>query len=266
MFVADPTTKIPSVVCGVPEEARNLIWQTFFVDANRGVNFAAHLPWEADPGVRTVMLAGDCIQAVAAAVMRPAHQTGVVMLGYVCVDPAVRGQGYGKALIAAVNTAIDDLDYRASLLWTSKPEVYAGQGYSVVGQDNFVRVTCLTAGFGASVRFAATAWPSAGDHAGLPTFATFGRRLRSDCAEAIVVEGPRGATLIGWKGDATDIAALVGAGGYGVWSLNLSAKDDFAKTLPTNHYSVESWPGATAMVRRADPSFVIDPIPVADRI
>lgn len=262
-----PSTEMqPSIVSGVPQAVQGLIWQTFFAAAGRGVDFTTHLPWYADPAVHTVMLSNGDGQAMASAVLRPACQAGVTMVGYVCVNHALRGHGHGRTLIAAVNTAVDDLGYQAALLWTSKPEVYASQGYAIIGNDDFLNVTRLAPRTGPSVRFVATVWPEEGDTAGLPAFATSGRRLRSDHAEVIVVEGGRGVTLVDWKGSNADIVALIDAGCPETWSVNLSVEDSFAQTLTTDCYKVKRQSGATAMARRANPSFSLDPIPVADRI
>lgn len=267
MPTSGPSMKIqPCVLYGVPEAVQGLIWQTFFANADRGVDFATHLPWHADPTVRTVVLLNNGGKAMAAAVLRPARQSGVIMVGYVCVDDALRGQGHGRSLIAAVNAAVDDLGYRAALLWTGKPEVYVGQGYVATGNDDFLQVTRLEPLQGPPILFAATAWPGEGDTAGLPAFATTGRRLRSEHAEAIVVEGGRGVTLVDWKGSPADVLALIDAACPVDWSVNISAGDKFALSLTADRYNVKRQIGATVMVRCADPTFSPAPVPIADRI
>jgi GNAT superfamily N-acetyltransferase len=254
-----------SILPGVPEAARGLVWQTFFVEAERGVDFATHLPWHGESSVWTVLVCDDD-HAIAAAIMRPASQTGVAMVGYVCVDVSVRGQGYARRLIASVKEVADDHGYRATLLWTGKPDVYAGQDFAIVGHDDFLRVERIVRGEAEPPVFHTAAWPGAGDAVGLPAFATTGYRLCSGRAEAIVVEGKRSVTLIDWSGDFVDVVALMDAGGHKIWGVNLSAGHDVTDALPVGRYSVQRRPGATTMAYRADPSFVLDPVPVIDRI
>lgn len=254
-----------SVLPGVPKAARALVWQTFFVEAGRGVDFATHLPWYGESPVRTVLVCDDD-RAIAAAIMRPASQAGVAMVGYVCVDVSARGQGHARRLISSVKEVADDLGYGATLLWTGKPDVYAGQDFAIVGHDDFLRIERIAPGEAQPSAFHAVAWPGTGGAIGLPAFATTGYRLCSGRAEAIVVEGKRGVTLIDWSGDLVDVVALMDAGGHEIWGVNLSAGHDVTDALPIGRYSVQRRPGAMTMAYRADPSLVLDLVPVIDRI
>lgn len=256
------------VLPGVPEPAQSLIWDTFFVESGRGINFTTHLPWHADPASQTVMLVSDNGTALAVAVVRPASQTGVAMVGYVCVAAAARGQGHGRVLIGATNAAIDAAGYCATLLWTGQPEIYGRQGYEIIARDEFLNITRLSP-MHASTRAGdviATAWPGPNDIAGLPAFATAACRLRNDRSEAIVATGSRGATLIAWKGAVDDVVAILDATGYAAWNVNVPAGDKFREALPADKFDVATMSGAVVMVRRADPLFVPAPVAVADRI
>lgn len=256
------------VLPGVPESVQSLIWDTFFVESGRGVDFATHLPWHADPASRTVMLVSDHGAALAAAVVRPASQTGVAMVGYVCVAAAARGRGYGRALISATNATIDAAGYRATLLWTGQPEVYVRQGYESVAREDFLSVKRLSL-MSASTRAGnviASVWPGPNDAAGLPAFATAARRLRNDRGEAIVAIGSRGATLIAWEGAVDDVVAILDATGYAAWNVNVPAGDNFREALPADQFDVTAMTGAVVMVRCADPLFVPASVAVADRI
>ena len=73
-------------------------------------------------------------------------------------------------------------------------------------------------------------------------------------------------TLLDWKGTAADVLALTDAACPMDWSVNTSAGDNFAQSLTVDRYKVKRQRGATVMVRCADPSFLPDPVPVADRI
>lgn len=256
----------PCVHAGIPEQARHLIWDTFFVRAARGVDFAAHLPWHADPVVRSILLQRAHGDVVAAAIILPGKQAGVAMVGFVCVDEGARGRGYGRDLIAAVNTAIDDAGYRAALLWTGKPAIYARQGYDVIGWDDLLRVTRSTRVASASPATTVLPWPGLGDRAGLPAFATSARRLRSDRGEAVVAQGPRGATLISWHGAPADIVAMLDDVGYAAWTVNVSTRDRFLAALPADRFIVRIEKGAATMARRSNADFHPDHVPVAERI
>lgn len=254
-----------TVEAGVPDAARRLIWNIFFMRAGRGIDFAAHLPWAADPDVRTVVL-HEGHDVLAAAVVRPARQAGVAMVGFVCVDEAWRGRGYGRDLMAAVNAAVDEAGFRAALLWTGKPAIYVGTGYQEVGRDSVLRVSRLPNAPPAPATVTQTPWPGSGDRAGLPAFATAARRFRSDRAEAVVAQGARGTTLINWRGDPADVVALVDGAGHTSWMVNTAAPDAFSAALPANRFAVSVEDGAAAMARRRGAGFPLDHVPVAERI
>lgn len=262
------TNARPLLVSGIPEAARRLIWDTFFVEAGRGIDFTTHLPWHIDLTSQTLMLVDENETALAVAVVRPARQAGVAMVGYVCVAEAARGQGHGRALICATNASIDAAGYRATLLWTGQPEIYARQGYRIVAREDFLNVTRLST-VSASISagdIIASVWPGSDDSAGLPAFATTARRLSNERSEAIVAIGSRGATLIAWEGAVDDVVAILDASGYATWNVNVPAGDNFREALPAGQFDVKKKPGAVVMVRCADPLFVPTPVPVADRI
>jgi GNAT superfamily N-acetyltransferase len=250
---------------GVPTGALDLIWQSFFVEAGRGTTFERHVPWYRDADVRTVVVLDDG-DVIATAVMRPGPQAEVAMIGYVCVDPSRRGQGIGRMLMDALNDTVDEQGFRAALLWTAKPEVYRGRGYAVIGRDRFVRVkgpADQTAGHD-SVRIGD--WPDANSSNGLPAFATSASRYSSDCAMAVCAHGARGVTLLDWRGEAIDVAAVLSAVGHVEWSVNLTAKDPFAGTLSSHGYTAVEFPGAFTMVRCRDGDFVPHNVPQVSRI
>lgn len=250
---------------GIPDDARALIWESFFREPGRGVTFERHLPWHAAPSVCT-MTVREANGLVAAAVLRPAPQPGVAMVGYVCVAAALRGRGYGRILMAAVGTAADGQSYAATLLWTSKPAVYAAHGYDVIGRDRFVRVIQRAASNGDVPGFRQEPWPGSSAIVGLPAFATCATRYWNNGAEAVVATGPKGATLVSWDGKPMDVAALAGAAGHMRWSANLSPGDPFLELLPADRFDISIDDGAFTMARRSDPGFVPAPVAVLDRI
>lgn len=250
---------------GVPAGARDLIWQSFFVEAGRGTTFERHVPWYRDADVQTVVVLDDG-EVIATAVMRPAPQAEVTMVGYVCVDPSRRGQGVGRMLMDALNDTIDKQGFRAALLWTTKPEVYTGRDYAVIGRDRFVRVKGPAGQTADHDSIRIEDWPDADANNGLPAFATSASRYWSDRAMAVCAQGARGVTLLDWQGEAVDVAALLSAAGHVDWSVNLTANDLFARTLSSHGYTAVESLGAFTMVRCRDSDFVPHNVPQVARI
>jgi len=254
-----------SVESGLPERVHHLIWDTFFVRAGRGVDFAAHLPWQADPAVRSVILEMPRGTVVGAATIRPALQGGVAMVGFVCVDAEVRGHGYGGQLIEAVNEAIDAGGYDAALLWTGKPDLYARHGYRTIDREHFLKITQLS-NVAPSPEIRVVPWPDAGDRIGLPAFARSAVRLRSDRGEVILAHGARGVSVIDWRGTPADVIATMQASGHASWAVNVTDPESFLAVLPPDRFAVAIGAGAVTMVRRRDPGFCLDHVAVAERI
>lgn len=252
----------PSLHTGVPAGARRLIWDVFFANGGRGVSFDAHLPWADAPETRSVTIGGEAPHA--ALVIRPAPQPGVGMIGFVCVDAQARGQGHAAALLRRAHAAMDEAGVAATLLWTRKPEVYVGSGYRMLDRDRFLTLTAVTKIGTEPVRH--RPWPDVGDTAGLPAFATSGARLSNAHASAVIVEGPGGVTLIDWFGEPDAVAALIDSAGHSRWSVNLPGGSGFDKALAPALFTIGARDGAFAMIRCANPSFAIEPVPVADRI
>lgn len=254
-----------SVTIGISKAARQLIWKTFFVEASRGVDFVTHLPWHGATDTRCVTLAEAHGELLAAAVIRPACQEGVAMVGYVCVAARARGRGIGRVLMDNVNHAIDEAGYRAALLWTSYPTFYEGCGYGVVAQDRFLRISGVAPLPHAPVPHVST-WPGNGDLPGLPAFARAAQRLRTDRGEGIVAQGARGATLMDWRGAPADILALMHGAGYDVWHVNLCRDDDFQEVLSAQQMIVDESIGPCVMARYVGGTFGLNHVPVAERI
>lgn len=248
------TPLVPQIAVGVPDKARDLIWDCFFVEAGRGTQFKRHLPWCDDEGVCTVMLCKEN-HVTATAILRPALQPEVAMIGYVCVERTQRGQGHGRTLMYLLNMAVDDLGYRAAILWTSKPAVYLDQGYEAIVRDRSVRVTGTPQVVPMRVPATTHDWTEVGT-IGLPAFATKVLCYRSKKARAVVAEGGRVATLLDWQGDPIDVAMLLMSLGCTDWYVNLDASDPLPAKLTTHGFHVIESEGAFTMVRRQDATFV----------
>lgn len=256
----------PAVHTGIPGPARRLIWEIFFTQAGRGVSFDAHLPWADLADTRCVVLDDAAGTVLATAVIRPAPQPGVAMIGFVCVAEEARGHGYAKRLIAHANEAVDAAGCHATLLWTSKPQVYASLGYAIIGQDSFVQVTRLHPNARTMTQIAIGAWPGSQQDAGLPAFATSGTRYRSDHAEVVVVNGARGATVIDWRGSPGDVVALLDGAAIGAWSVNTPTPELFVAALDPALFTLTVSQGPLTMARRAADVAALDYVPVAARI
>ncbi|MBB3880131.1 GNAT family N-acetyltransferase [Sphingomonas pseudosanguinis] len=250
---------------GVPDGARSLIWRSFFLEAGRGTTFEQHLPWYCDSDTRSVMVL-DAGAVVATAIIRPAPQAGVAMVGYVCVDQSRRGHGLGRMLMEALNASVDDQHFQAALLWTSKPEVYVGRGYATIQRDRFVHVKRGTGAAPSRDSIHVEDWPALGTANGLPAFATSATRYSSDQATAVCAKGPRGVTLLDWNGEAVAVADLLHAAGHEEWSVNLMGADPFAYVLSIHRYRISEVPGAFTMARCQDMAFVPQDVPTIYRI
>ncbi|UVO50932.1 GNAT family N-acetyltransferase [Sphingomonas sp. SUN019] len=255
-----------SVHIGLSGDAKRLIWDVFFVQAGRGVDFETHLPWSDAPETRSVMLRDASGAAVATAVIRPAPQDAVAMIGFVCVAARARGRGHGRTLIESSTQAIDAAGFQASLLWTGKPEVYADHGYGIVGRDHFLHVARRLPAGPATSLARSDPWPPLGSLSGLPAFAIAGSRYQSDRAQAVLVRGAKGVTLLDWQGDLADVMTLLDAAGLARWSVNIPEADPFLNVLDPDLFTVTTHPGALTMARRADSAVPLDYVAVADRI
>ncbi len=254
------------VETGVPDQARQLIWNTFFLKEGRGVAFEKHLPWHADPDTRSVVVRNISNCIIGVAIIRPAKQIGVAMIGFVCVDELERGRGYGRDLVAAVNVAVRDSGYHTALLWTGLPSVYTRSGYEEISQDIFLKIKQRQSGPSTGLTISVEPWPSYSGQVGLPAFALSARSLRSGRGEAIVAEGPRGTTLIDWRGAPADIVSIMGAAGYRSWSVNIPAGSEFLEALPTDQFAIEATKGAVTMAYRSENMVAIEHVSVARRI
>lgn len=255
---------ITVVTVGIPEAAQRLIWDTFFVEAKRGVDFASHLPWHELADTRCVSLADTAGELLASAVIRPARQENVAMIGFVCVTERSRGQGIGRALMESVNKAVDEAGYRAALLWTSHPTFYEGCGYQTIAQDTFLWVS--GAGDASQPPALIADWPTIGDRIGLPAFAQAAKCLRYHGTKVIVAHGVRGATLVDWRGAPEDIIGLMASAGYNSWLVNLSTSDNFRNVLTARQMVIAEDAGPFVMARFAETTFDLHHIPVTERI
>jgi GNAT superfamily N-acetyltransferase len=255
-----------SVHVGIPDDARRLVWDVFFDQAKRGVSFRAHLPWSDASDTRAAVLRDAFGAAVAAAVIRPAPQDGVAMIGFVCVDARARGQGHARTLIAVANSALDAAGCHAALLWTAKPALYTQNGYEVISQEAFLSITRTIAAPFAKLPVKTDSWPLHGCTAALPAFALSGTSYRSDHAEAVVVRGANSLTLLDWRGALADVVALLDATGVGSWSVNVPSACPFIAVLDPEQFKIVRHKGAMTMARLADSSFAVDYVPVAARI
>ncbi|MEH3124143.1 MAG: GNAT family N-acetyltransferase [Sphingomonas phyllosphaerae] len=250
---------------GIPETAQHLIWDIFFVQANRGTDFTSHLPWHGRVETRCVSLTAVTGELLAAAVIRPAQQENVAMVGFVCVAQRSRGHGLGRALMESVNEAIDEAGYRAALLWTSHPAFYEACNYRIIGQDTFLRISGAQDASRAPTLVAE--WPASGDRVGLPAFAQAAKCLCDHRAEAIVACGGRGATLVDWRGAPEDIIALMAGAEYDQWHVNLGrSDDDFNNALKARDIVIAENSGSFVMARFVESAFDLRHVPVAERI
>lgn len=227
----------------LPSDLRDLIWQTFFVERQRGIVLSEHFPWMVKPsdGVLYASLRQNRGLVGGLAVKRlagPGLSNGdFVAIGLVCVDSQLRGQGMASRLLEETLTRLKQLGTGAATLWTGKPGVYTRHGFELAEPAWFGQVSMLTMSAPGSGEFRLRRWPDSDElttlQRGLPPFAHHAQRIssRDGRASAIVIYDAAGAALAEWHGDDDQVAALLRETMPAQWRMNAIQGDTLAKTL-----------------------------------
>lgn len=254
-----------AIAAHVPEGARDLIWQTFFRDQGRGVSFEAHCPWHDADLTRTVTLSHNG-ETAAAAIVRPARQGAVAMVGFVCVATPHRGKGFGRILMDACNDLANELGYQQTVLWTQMPEFYAPIGYSEISVDRFLVVEGLHAATVRAREYTRSELSPGSLGVGLPAFATSMSQLRNCGAAVVLCVGERGATVTAALGEWAEVAKLLASASIERWAVNLPADDPAIDALKSVTNVMVDRRGAITMARRTAASAALTYIPLSERI
>ena len=263
----------PIVHQGVPGSVKALIWEVFFASRGRGIALSVHFPWmDDDQNVRSISIdltENRTTQTVAALVLKPARFAGsmVGLLGLVCVAAEQRGRGLSSLLIEAAVEAGLQMDWRALVLWTQVPDLYARYGFNLNGNDVFAAIGGPADQRG-SKKFRTRPWPWHGDARGLPAFSSGATRIITDRASVIVLETTVGAAVAEWSGDDVEVADLLHASLPDRWSLNAQADDTLIDELSRRGFLCTLRPSSSRMVRELSEhgGMTVPPIRILDRI
>lgn len=248
----------------VPPGARALIWEEFFGSRGRGIDWATHLPW-AVPGKVLCASAAIASGVVAALLVRRAPGADAAMIGYVCVHPDHRGRKLSEKLIELTAAALASSRLRQMVLWTSKPRVYEGSGFTIVAQDRRLILRLRPALAQRHLRL--TPWPGTSDEMGLPPFATAGWQADSDDARIIFADTPSGPTLLDTGGETGSIVGTMAAARPGEWSATIDAQDALAGYLAAHGLVIDQTEGPVTMYRPLSEGDVLPVrLPLAVRI
>lgn len=247
----------PIVSPGVPESARRLFWEVFFASRGRGIDLDAHFPWISyDQHVFCVEIKdpAGADEAVAALVIRTlgsGTDAFVGLIGLVCVNEAWRGKGLASGLMKSAIKFAESQSMAALILWTQKPEVYAGQGFITDEQYLFGYVVS-TPELRVTMEYAMNDWPGSSAQEikrGIPPFASRGQMISNDKARLIVFVTHGGMSVVEWSGEKKDVVDLMLASLPERYSLNVAEGDSLISELEERGLELNLKPAALRMVK-----------------
>lgn len=274
----EPLFSEPVLNNGIPHLTQMLIWDVFFASRGRGISFSAHFPWaESNPNI--ISLAINPIsqkndkRTIAALIIKPQQINNgdlIGLVGLVCVAEAFRGQGLCARLLSkAIETGARN-SFKALVLWSQKPSVYAGHGFSIDEQEFHGQVeTGSKPDF--ALDFSTAPWPTTYCNKmgrGLPAFALGGKLFISDHAKAIVLETKTGFSVAEWQGDPSSVTDLLEHALPKQWSLSINPNDPLLAELRARNFLCSLKPGAVRMIKTISSieSAAIPKIGMLDRI
>ncbi|WP_426134531.1 GNAT family N-acetyltransferase [Pseudomonas sp. PWP3-1b2] len=253
----------PIISSGVPETARRLFWEVFFSSRGRGVDLLTHFPWmSCDKNVFCVEIkacegSDETIAALVIRVLPISQNSSVGLVGLVCVDESSRGQGLASNLM---NTALEFAVSRrlaALILWTQKPEVYAGKGFVTDQRNQFGHIEWAPDQH-IELDYKTRNWPDlsqSGEYKqGIPPFATGGQVISSENATIIVLVSSGGHSLAEWSGKEKDVVDLIMASMPGRCALTVGEEDSLISELEKKGIEFNLGPAAVRMVKFLDSS------------
>lgn len=257
----------PIVYQGIPDSVAALIWRVFFASRGRGLSFHAHFPWARDAGVRSIIIPGAGDDVSAALVIRAVsyERTLVGLVGTVCVAEEHRGRGLSRTLLRKAEAEARGMDLAALVLWTTKPGVYAREGF--VPDPIDAEFMVLNRGGGEGVEVSRSPWPGPKDRRGLPSFAHGAESVRMEGAEIIILHTEEGKSLAEWSGDEYEVAALLRATMPASWRLHCRRDDPILSSLAATGSHLVAQPAAFRLVKAVQAQrYVVPFIPLLDRV
>ncbi|MBV4454514.1 MULTISPECIES: GNAT family N-acetyltransferase [Pseudomonas] len=245
----------PVISSGVPETARQLFWEVFFSSRGRGVDLLTHFPWmSCDENVFCVEIKSTAgsDETIAALVIKalPINQNSSVgLVGLVCVEEALRGKGFVSSLMAAATDLAVNKGLAALMLWTQKPEVYAGKGFVTDERNRFGYIE-WTPDQCVKLDYTVRNWPdlSRPSEHGIPPFATGGQVISSKNATIVVLVSSGGHSIAEWSGKEEDVVDLIMCSMPGRCSLNIGEENSLISELEEKGVECNLGPAAVRMV------------------
>ena len=264
------------VACtGTSKASRALFWDVFFSSRGRGVSLQVHFPWlENDREVTCLEIRdpSNLESAIAALIIRVIElPTGesVGLIGLVCVHEEWRGAGLSVELMSAAMDHAMHNGLSALVLWTQKPGIYDRHGFRFDERDSIGSIY-LPSECAENIEYVTSDWPGSDTHdreRGLPPFALYGRRIKSECAELILLGGENRVTLAEWRGADPQVASLIQAVIAEPWVINVCAQSTLVAELTKRGFRVDLVPGAVRMIKwLTSRPLKVHPIKLIDRI
>lgn len=250
-----------SVQEGVPLAARELIWEVFFKSRGRGsTDLTTHYPWiDEKAGVTSILIkpgrGPEYAPAVATLLIKEeilADNKKLGLVGFVCVNEALRGNGVGHDLVSTAIEVGKDKSFDMLVLWTNKPDVYVKHGFAVDSEDWYGNVWKR-----AEHR---TGHPFCHDLSGLriddisplgiPAFAKRVLLFSNDTASITVLQTNQGYTLAAWSGNWDAVFQIIEQILPDNWNLNAPANSDIYTNLESHGFGFEFAVGSQRMINR----------------
>ena len=260
---------------GTSEAARALFWEVFFFSRGRGVSLQVHFPWlENDQEVTCLEIRdpSNLESAIAALIIRAIELPNgepVGLIGLVCVHEEWRGAGLSVELMSAAMDHAMHNGLSALVLWTQKPGIYERHGFRFDEQESTGSIY-LTNKCAVDIEYVTSDWPGSDTHdreRGLPPFALYGQRIKSEGAELILLGGADRVTLAEWQGEDSQVASLIQVVMAEPWIINVCAQSTLMAELTKRGFKVDLVPGAVRMIKwLTNRPSTVHPIKLIDRI
>ena len=246
---------LPEITSTCPPEFTAAVWHEFFRSRNRGVSCAVHLGWLESAGITFVGLRQSGVLVAGLVVRGIAGRAGMGragMIGLVWVEPALRGQGLSRILLAETIAWSQKQGLMDLVLWTGKPDVYAKAGFRPCDNAMFGPVRMGRRRRDGGQVTGTMSWPGAFDSRSLPAFACAGTVLQGEGVSAVVLSTAAEPIVAEWTGDDRAVMTMLAAWMPERWSLNALDGDALPELLRERGDDVALAPARLRMILSLD--------------
>jgi len=234
----------------VPEEAINLIWNVFFLSRGRGISPEIHFPWISNrQGLYCVRILKSSNESdtIATLIVKRWSNTGIGLIGLVCVKEGFRKLGLSTQLLKEAITEAKKKGFLSLVLWTTKPRVYEEIGFQVDATYLYGTATsrhdCSTVNRAVDTVLNITSRTK--NQLGIPAFAQNVIEYSSNFASITVCTTAHGETLIDYFGSPSEVSKIIYCMMPKKWEVNAELNSPIIKqiesigfNLSLNHKSV----------------------------